>query len=208
MIIHGANEFFCSGADLKTVGRLSDKEGAYFISKLMHDNLTRFHALSLVTIGLIEGKALGGGAELITACDFRVFTPSTQIGFVHARLGVTPGFGGGVRLINLVGRARALQLMLSTRLIDVEEARQLGLVQHVLPTGLAGAEALEEARAWFMDNYGHITPFVSRQIKSIASKVGENVPLEEALEFEANIFCSVWGSEEHKQALASNIKHR
>lgn len=206
--MYGANGFFCSGADLKTVGRLSHSEGAHFISNLMHDNLRRFQALPLVSVVLIEGAALGGGAELITACDYRVFTPTTQVGFVHAKLGVTPGFGGGVRLINLVGRTKALQLMHSSRLIDVDEARELGLVQHVLDEGLTRERALEATKSWFMSNYGHITPFVSRQIKSIVCTVDQNLPMNEALEAEANIFCSVWGGDEHKKALASNIKHK
>nr|XP_027205782.1 ethylmalonyl-CoA decarboxylase-like [Dermatophagoides pteronyssinus] len=209
IIVHGADNFFCSGADLKTIrqNNLSDQCGAHFISRLMHSNLTRFERLPLVSVALIEGKALGGGAEIITACDFRVAVHDARIGFVHARLGVTPGFGGGTRLIRLVGSCKALQLMLSAKLIDAQTAYETGLVQHVLEPGIRGEEALEATKRWYRTEFGSISSFASRAIKSIAATGLCNIPTEKALEIEANIFCSVWGREEHMKALASNIKH-
>lgn len=209
IIIYGAENFFCSGADLKTIrqNKLSDQSGAYFISAMMHSNLTRLERLPLVSVALIEGKALGGGAEIITACDFRVATSDAKIGFVHAKLGVTPGFGGGTRLLRLVGRTKALQLMLSAKLIDAQTAEQYGLVQHILPDGIKGDEALQSTIKWYRENYGSITPFPSRAIKSIVAIGLTNITTEAALKEEAQIFCSVWGREEHMKALASNIKH-
>lgn len=174
---------------------------------MMHSNLTRLEQLPLVSVAMIEGKALGGGAEVITACDFRVAVPDAQIGFVHARLGVTPGFGGGTRLLRLLGRTAALDLMLSARLIDAAQAKNLGLVQHILDVGLKGEEALKATIEWYRNNYGVISSFASQGIKRIVATGLRNIPTNQALEMEAKIFCSVWGSEEHKKALASNIKH-
>ena len=209
MIIYGADGFFCSGADLKTVQNMSDTCGAYYISTLMHDNLRRFERLSLVSVALIEGKAIGGGAEVVTACDLRVFSSTAQIGFVHARLGVTPGFGGGVRLNRLLGPTKALQMMLSARPIDVGAAQALGgLVQHVLPAGSTGKKALTDTKDWYQTNYGSITAHASRQIKNIVTTSMMNLPLDQALNNESKIFQQVWGSAEHKAALASNIKHK
>ncbi|KAH7640668.1 enoyl-coa hydratase-like protein [Dermatophagoides farinae] len=209
IIVYGADNFFCSGADLKTIrqNNLSDQCGAYYISQLMHSNLTRLERLPIVSVALIEGKALGGGAEIITACDFRVAIHDARIGFVHARLGVTPGFGGGTRLIRLVGSCTALQLMLSAKLIDAKTANKIGLVQHVLEPGIRGMEALEATKQWYRNEFGSISSFASRAIKSIAATSLCNISTDKALEIEANIFCSVWGREEHMKALASNIKH-
>lgn len=207
VILYGANHFFCSGADLKTVKhKLSNHIGAHYISSIMHDNLTRFHSLPLVSIAMIEGSALGGGAELITACDFRVMTPEAKIGFVHARLGVTPGFGGGVRLMKLIGETRALEMLLSTRLVEAEEARQLGLAQYILPEGVKGKEALQSTINWYNSIYGHVSPSTTQSIKSIIN-TRYLTSRAEALQTEADIFCQVWGSDEHKRALANNIKH-
>ncbi|KAJ6225465.1 hypothetical protein RDWZM_004010 [Blomia tropicalis] len=207
VIIYGADRFFCSGADLKTVKNMSEKTGAFYISTVMQDNLLRLERLPLVSVALVEGKAIGGGAELVTACDLRVFTANAQIGFVHARLGVTPGFGGGVRLIRLVGRTKALQLLLSARPIDVREASNHGLVQHTLPDGVGADEALNSTIEWYQVNYGNISSFASRNVKQIIHTSIMDMPFDEAIAFEAKIFQQVWGTPEHKKAISSNIKH-
>lgn len=209
MIIYGADEFFCSGADLKTIlqNHLYDQLGAKHISTLMHSNLKRLEELPIISIAMIEGKALGGGAEIITACDFRVAAANAHIGFVHARLGVTPGFGGGTRLQQLLGPTESLKLMLSARLIGAQEAQRIGLVQHVLPENLKGDAALKATIDWYKTNYGLISSSASQAIKNIVSVGKQNISKEQALINEARIFCSVWGSEEHKNALASKIKH-
>lgn len=208
LILHGADGFFCSGADLSTVRKLPEQSGAHHISTVMHDNMKRLQLLPIVSVALVEGKALGGGVELITACDMRVFAPDARIGFVHAKLGVTPGFGGGVRLVSLVGPTRALELMLSGQLIDVDAADRLGLVSHRLAPGLAGSAALEATADWFVRTYGAISVSASRAIKSIVKTSWEHAQMESALRREASIFGHVWLSEEHKKALASNIKHK
>ncbi|KPM09711.1 enoyl-CoA hydratase-like protein [Sarcoptes scabiei] len=183
------------------------KLGAKHISTLMHSNLKRLEELPIISIAMIEGKALGGGAEIITACDFRVAAANAHIGFVHARLGVTPGFGGGTRLQQLLGPTESLKLMLSARLIGAQEAQRIGLVQHVLPENLKGDAALKATIDWYKTNYGLISSSASQAIKNIVSVGKQNISKEQALINEARIFCSVWGSEEHKNALASKIKH-
>lgn len=208
LILYGTDSFFCSGADLGTVRNLPEHCGAQYISSVMQHNMKRLQLLPMVSVALVEGKALGGGVELITTCDMRVFAPDARMGFVHARLGVTPGFGGGVRLVSLIGPTRALELMLSGQLIDVERADRLGLVSHRLEAGLAGEAAVEATAAWFMRTYGTISVNASRAIKSIVKSSWDHAQMEAALAHEASVFRHVWLSEEHKKALASNIKHK
>lgn len=97
VILHSVGETFCSGGDLNTVKKISNPDDGYRMSTLMHDTLTRLHQLPLVSVALIQGKALGGGAELATACDFRLFTNKGEIGFVQGRMGVVTGWGGATR---------------------------------------------------------------------------------------------------------------
>ena len=229
MIIYGADGFFCSGADLKTVQRSMELEaansknsnnssntsssftssGAYYIATLMHDNFRRLEALPLVSVALVEGKAIGGGAEVVASTDLRVFAADAQIGFVHGRLGLTPGFGGGCRLVRLLGPTRALQMMLSARPVGVSVAQELGLVEHVLPEGLSsGAASLEATIAWYLAHYGSISAHASRHLKAIVGQAAAaSLTMAEALKFEAAAFQAVWGSEEHRASLANNVKH-
>ena len=89
LILRGADDSFCSGGDLTTVSAiLTSRDGAR-MAQLMHDTLTRLQALPLVSLALLQGAALGGGAELATACDLRVMTDSARLGFVQ----VSPFWG-------------------------------------------------------------------------------------------------------------------
>lgn len=98
----------------------------------MHSNLTRLQSLPLLTVAAITGQALGGGAEIITALDIRVMTRSAKLGFVQIRVGVSPGWGGGARLVHNLGYNKALDLMMSGRVLSAEEAFGLGLVSHII----------------------------------------------------------------------------
>lgn len=140
------------------------------MATLMHSNCSRLQKLPLISVALIEGKAIGGGAELTTACDFRLMTPSAQIGFVHIRLGVTPGWGGGSRLVQLVGANKALDLMLSGRLLQHEEAVQIGLVNDVLTDcdGKSSDAVLSAARGW-LEKYTKFSTDAIRAIKGIVT---------------------------------------
>ena len=209
MILQGADGFFSSGLDLRLAANMLDTCGGEYVSTLMHDNLRRLERLPMVSIALVEGKAVGGGAEVAVGCDLRVFNPSARIGFVQARLALTSGFGGGMRLARMIGQPKALQLMLSAKTIDVPKAQSLGLVQYCLPEGTTnGPQALQRTIEWYRTNFGTITVHASRQVKSIIAESAKNQPLDQALDFEAKMFHSAWGSKEHKAALDSNIKHK
>jgi ethylmalonyl-CoA/methylmalonyl-CoA decarboxylase len=99
---------------------------------LMRNNLSRIQSLPLLSVALVQGKAFGGGSELTTACDFRVMTKDTEIGFVRIRLGVATAWGAGSRLVQIISPSKALEVMMSGRLIKADESLNLGLVQHVI----------------------------------------------------------------------------
>lgn len=92
VIVRGCDGFFSSGGDLTTVSAIiNDPDGGRRMNLLMQNNFLRLQRLPLITLALVEGKAIGGGAETTTACDFRMMTPSAEIGFVHVRMGITAG---------------------------------------------------------------------------------------------------------------------
>jgi len=101
----------------------------------------RLAALPMPTIAAIEGDALGGGLELALCCDLRVASERAKLGLPEVRLAVTPSTGGTQRLPRLVGTARAKELLLTGRVIDATEAERIGLVNEVVPAGMAVARA-------------------------------------------------------------------
>ncbi|KFV77223.1 Ethylmalonyl-CoA decarboxylase, partial [Dryobates pubescens] len=125
LIIYGAGNTFCSGSDLNAVKAISNPQASsslkVFISSLLQDGmnmcmfmqntLTRLMRLPLISVALVQGKAFGGGAELATACDFRLMSPGSELRFVHRLMGLAPGWGGGARLVRIVGTGAALRLL-------------------------------------------------------------------------------------------------
>jgi len=135
LVIRGAGDrAFCAGGDLKELEHMRSAEGAAQMARLMRTTLDRLNELRVPVIAAINGDALGGGAELAIACDFRVAAAHARIGFPQVNLGLIPAWGAPERLAALVGRARALHIMLSGRALTAEEALQAGVVEGVVPS--------------------------------------------------------------------------
>ncbi|KAL9009331.1 MAG: hypothetical protein Q9173_005628 [Seirophora scorigena] len=117
---------FCAGADLKERKDMTDEETKYFVDRL-RKTLYMLSRLHIPTISAVSSIALGGGLELALASEFRVFTPSTVVGLPETRLGIIPGAGGVPRLKQLLGRTRAMDIILTGRRIRGEEAFRIGL---------------------------------------------------------------------------------
>lgn len=129
VVLTGTGGWFCAGADLQVAKQeLSSSAAGTAMGTLMVDTLTRFRRLPLVSVALVEGGAYGGGAELSTACDFRIMEKSAVIQFVQAKMGVSPGWGGGARLYKLVGRQQALRLLCAAEKVTSTRAVAIQLV--------------------------------------------------------------------------------
>ncbi|KXS16614.1 ClpP/crotonase [Gonapodya prolifera JEL478] len=132
VILHGASETFCAGFDLSVArSHMLSKAGGQQMSRLMHNTFTRFHNLPLVSVAAVEGYAIGGGAEATTACDFRVLHRDALVRFVHANMGIVPGWGGANRLTRLVGRRNALRLLGTTEILSAEQALEIGFADEI-----------------------------------------------------------------------------
>lgn len=132
-IITGAgNKSFAAGADIAELSAL-DKEGAVAVSKSGQDILFLIENCPKPIIAAVNGFALGGGCELSMACHLRVASENAKFGQPEVNLGVLAGYGGTQRLVQLIGKARATELLLTADVIKAEVALQYGLVNHVVP---------------------------------------------------------------------------
>ncbi|HET7466190.1 MAG TPA: enoyl-CoA hydratase/isomerase family protein [Candidatus Dormibacteraeota bacterium] len=135
LVIRGAGEkAFCAGGDLKELEHMRSAEGATQMARLMRTTLDRLNELRMPVLAAINGDALGGGAELALACDFRIAAAHARIGFPQVNLGLIPAWGAPERLASLLGRARALHIMLTGKALGAEEAMRAGLVEEVVPS--------------------------------------------------------------------------
>ena len=139
LLVAGAGDkAFCAGADIKELRNRSlveQKRGA----ELGQAVFARLDTLPVASIALVNGYALGGGAELALACTFRLASPGAVFGLPEIKLGLIPGYGGTQRLPRLVGEARALEIIMSGRNVKADEAERIGLVNAVIEGDLLDA---------------------------------------------------------------------
>jgi len=192
---------FCSGGDLHLVSSIMDGENGRRMSLIMHDWLSRMRRLPAITACLVNGRAIGGGAELTLATDWRLFTPEGSLRFVQASMGIAPGWGGASRLVELVGPARAMHILLSRRKIHRQEASSIGLCDGHVEDDI-------QAEDWLWSLSEALPAEVIRTNKAMChngSDVGKS--LDEKLAVEGNLFASLWGGPAHQAAMKKGLKH-
>ena len=189
------SKVFCSGGDLKTVEGMPST-GGFTMATLMSEATTRLRQLPLVSVSVLEGAAVGGGAELTTCTDFRLATAKASISFVQVKMGVAPGWGGASRLVDIVGKRKALQLMLSCQKVGLQEGLDCGLFD----AELDGTEPVAAAEKW-LENLV-VTDRAAEVVRTIKNMVVGDP------EEEARHFAPLWGGEANKAALSKQLKHR
>lgn len=207
VIIHGQGDMFCSGADLSlSLNEINTPEKGLQMSYFMTDALNSLRAADILSVALLNGPAIGGGAELATTCDWRIMNFHAYIQFVHAKIGASPGWGGAVRLINIVGRQHALHLLGTSERVDVDRALAIGLVdkQDIShPAYLVSGKSMQEVQ--LQTALGFLSPYLNqpypssvRGIKSIiaASESGQTFAVEK------QVFGRQWASEDNKHAIS------
>jgi enoyl-CoA hydratase len=129
----GGDRAFVSGGDLKEFSAIRSTADAERMAARMRRILDRVATLPSITVAVLNGHALGGGAELAVAADFRIAADDAKVGFSQITLGITPAWGGIERLAGLVGRARAAYLLATGATIDAGHAAEWGLIEEVVP---------------------------------------------------------------------------
>lgn len=201
LIITGAGKAFQSGADINEIVNVSPLEAPYWAHDLL-ENWQAIEGLGKPVIAAINGYALGGGLELAISCDIRIASENAQMGTPEVRLGIIPGTGGTQRLPRLVGKGKAMELLLTGENIDAWEAYRIGLVNKVVPEGQAVVAAETIANKIIKG-----APKAVSLIKDAVTK-GQDMPLDAAVEYghrNATI-CRV--SEDAKEGLTAFLEKR
>jgi enoyl-CoA hydratase len=188
-IVTGAGEkAFVAGADIQELATLSPVEARAY-SLRGQAAFRKLETLGKPSVAAVNGYALGGGLELAMACTVRFASDNAQFGQPEVKLGIIPGFGGTGRLPRLVGRGRALELLLSGDPIAAAEAHRIGLVGAVVPQ----AELLSYSRAWLAKALANAPLALGLVMEAV--DVGLDTSLEAGLRFEAAAFalCAATG---------------
>ena len=180
LLVTGAGpKAFCAGADIKELtGRpLADQKRGAEIGQATFAKLDR---LPMPSVAIVNGYAFGGGLELALACTFRLATRNAKMAFPEIKLGLIPGYGGTQRLPRVVGEARALEMIMTGRTVDAEEAVRLGLVNRLLDGDPVAASV-----AFAREFSGHSLPVLGFARDAVARAL--DTPLAEGLKIEADL---------------------
>lgn len=199
VVLTGSAKAFAAGADIKEMAELSYPQ--IYVDDLFAD-ADRIANRRKPIIAAVSGFALGGGCELAMMCDFILAADNARFGQPEINLGVLPGMGGTQRLTRAVGKAKAMELCLTGRLMGAEEAERAGLVARVVPQ----AELLEEALKVASTIASKSIP-VSMMVKESINRAFE-VTLSEGVRFERRVFHAAFASEDQKEGMAAFIAKR
>jgi enoyl-CoA hydratase len=200
MVITGNEKAFAAGAD---IGAMKDYS---YMDAFMADYITRdwehIRRIRKPVIAAVSGYALGGGNELAMMCDIVIAAENARFGQPEINLGIMPGAGGTQRLPRAVGKAKAMDLCLSARMMDAQEAERAGLVSRVV----AADKLLEEALAAAAQIAEFSLPSVM-MAKEAVNRAYE-APLGEGILFERRLFHALFGTEDQKEGMAAFVEKR
>jgi enoyl-CoA hydratase len=201
-IVTGAGEkAFVAGADINELAALSAFEAREYALR----GQQTFRALETArkpSVAAVNGYALGGGLELAMACTVRFASGNARLGQPEVKLGIIPGYGGTQRLPRLVGRGRALELLLSGEPVTAAEAHRIGLVNAVVPEG----ELLNHSRAWLQKVLANGPLALGLVVEAV--DVGLNCGIEEGLRFEAAAFGTIAATEDRREGTRAFLEKR
>lgn len=200
VVITGSEKAFAAGADIKAMKDMSfmDMYKADFITNTW-ESLVKFRK---PTIAAVAGYALGGGCELAMMCDFIIAADSAKFGQPEITLGVIPGAGGTQRLTRLVGKSKAMEMILTGRMMDATEAERSGLVSRVVPADQLIAEAMKAA-----EKIATMSMPATMMAKELVNQAYE-VSLKEGIHFERRMFHAAFATEDQKEGMNAFVEKR
>ncbi len=200
-IITGAARAFVAGADITELTRLRES-GARDFATRGQAAFNRIEWSTKPIVAAVNGFALGGGCELAMACHVRIAADTARFGQPEVKLGIIPGYGGTQRLPRLVGRGRALELLLTGELVDAQEALRIGLVNRVVPAG----ELLTAAETLVRQMLANAPLAVGSCIEAVNR--GVDLPLADGLALEAGLFAVLARSKDMAEGTAAFLEKR
>ena len=203
IITAAGDKAFVSGGDLKELAHYSDSKSAERLNRVMSAALDRLTRLPAPVIAAVNGDAIGGGCEIMTACDLRLAAESARFRFAQVQVGLTTGWGGTARLVHLVGASRAMDLVLTGRSFDAAEAQAMGFVQRLVERDQVMARALECAE--------ELRALPEKALAANKRLIWEpaGLSLDESYQLEKKLFVELWPTADHLEAVAAfNEKRR
>ncbi len=200
IVLTGSEKAFAAGADIKEM-QAKTWPGAY-VEDFITDGWERVSQCRKPVVAAVAGFALGGGCEIAMMCDFIIAADNAKFGQPEVTIGVLPGAGGSQRLTRAVGKAKAMEMCLTGRMMDAEEAERAGLVSRIVPV----AELLDDA----IKTAGRIAEMsgpATMMIKEAVNRAFETT-LSEGVRFERRLFQATFGTADQKEGMQAFIDKR
>jgi enoyl-CoA hydratase len=202
IILTGSGEkAFVAGADIAEFAHFSVEEGAQLASQGQETLFDFVEKLKTPVIAAVNGFALGGGLELAMACHFRVASDNAKMGLPEVSLGVIPGYGGTQRLPQLIGKGRAMEMIMTAGMVSAEDAHRMGLVNHIVPQ----AELLEFCNGIAQKIMKNSPLAIGQAIKAVNANFKDGV---NGYETEIKAFGKSFGTEDFKEGTTAFLEKR
>ncbi|HEY8382286.1 MAG TPA: enoyl-CoA hydratase [Microvirga sp.] len=199
IVITGSEKAFAAGADIKEMSGLS------YPQTYLDDFITNWDRVAnrrKPIIAAVAGFALGGGCELAMMCDFIIAADTAKFGQPEIKLGVMPGAGGTQRLTRIVGKAKAMEMCLTGRMMDAAEAERSGLVSRVVPAADLLAEAMKAA-----ETVAAMSLPIALMTKESVNRAYETT-LAEGIRFERRVFHAMFATADQKEGMSAFVEKR
>ncbi|HUX79041.1 MAG TPA: enoyl-CoA hydratase [Alphaproteobacteria bacterium] len=200
MVLMGSEKAFAAGADIKEIQNKTYMDA--YLGDFITKDWEKISTCRKPIIAAVSGYALGGGCEIAMMCDFIIAAESAKFGQPEVTIGTIPGAGGTQRWARSIGKSKAMDLCLTGRLLDAEEAETAGLVSRVVPDSKLKEEALKIAEK--------IASYSLPIVMMIKESVGRSfeTPLSEGLKFERRLFHSTFALEDQKEGMRAFLEKR
>jgi enoyl-CoA hydratase len=199
LVLTGSEKAFAAGADVK------EMRGKTYMDAYLDDFITSWETISRLRkpiIAAVSGFALGGGCEIAMMCDFILASDTAKFGQPEIKLGTIPGSGGTQRLTRFVGKAKAMEMCLTGRMMDAAEAERAGLVSRIIPVDGLLDEALKTAAAIAALSLPSVL-----MAKECVNRAYETT-LAEGVRFERRVFHSLFATEDQKEGMGAFVEKR
>ncbi len=200
LIITGNEKAFAAGADIKAMKDMSYMQ--MYQEDFITKNWERIVSFRKPTIAAVAGFALGGGCELAMMCDFILAADNAKFGQPEINLGILPGAGGTQRLTRMIGKSKAMEMVLTGRMMDALEAERSGLVSRVVPVAQLREEALKTA-----EKMTQLSLPILMMAKESVNRAYETT-LAEGISFERRLFHAAFATEDQKEGMAAFVEKR
>ncbi|MEM9168979.1 MAG: enoyl-CoA hydratase [Pseudomonadota bacterium] len=200
IVITGSEKAFAAGADIKEMAEKTYMEA--YKEEFITANWEEATRCRKPVIAAVAGYALGGGCELAMMCDFILAADNAKFGQPEISIGAMPGAGGTQRLARFIGKAKAMEMVLTGRMMDAEEAERCGLVSRIVPKGALREEAMKVAK-----QIASFSRPITMLTKDSVNRAFE-LPLTEGVRYERRLFHSIFGTDDQREGMAAFIEKR